>query len=305
MLVRPHRPYGLEGQQVAASAQVGVAMLAFQSEKDELALPPGQVGRDAPLGILYPARGLDPIVPGAEHPALAGSRLKVQKGAVSVGRRSDEIGVQPIPFGSEGDVAAGTHLRRAIGQPEIQSCDAAPEIGVVVIAGQSRYSDLGVRSATQLPEILQPGQPHRLATAEQQRIAAGSRALHPDLVGGSSQRERQRGIERETGSGEALGAEVALVDQRVLGFGESVEVPAVQVANLLAELAHVESYPAGKAGPVDVAFLDSHLVVLKRQENFGVGIGIQSRLEGELELPRNSPPPAYSFLGDQSDVTGR
>ena len=106
-----------------------------------------------------------------------------------------------------------------------------------------------------------------------ERIALGGGALHPDLVGAAGERDRQRGVEREADPAQPFGPEEALVDQRVFGLGQCVQVPAVEVAELLAELADVHPEPAGQAGPVDVALLDAYLVVLEGEEDLGVGVG--------------------------------
>jgi hypothetical protein len=49
-----------------------------------------------------------------------------------------------------------------------------------------------------------------------------------------------------------------------------VQVPAVQVADLLPELPDVEPNVSGQTGPVDVAFFDSHFLLLEREEDLGL-----------------------------------
>src|SRR5215203_2855588 len=194
MLVRPHGPYRLERQHVLAARQIAVAVLAFQPEINELTLPPGEVWSDSPFRIIRAPRRLHIIVACAEDPALAGSRLQIQKRAIPVGGDADLIGMEAIPFGAEGDIAPGAGLRRSISEPEVESRNAAAEIGIVVVAAQPGHSQLGIGAPAELPEVLQPSQQHyRMASAEH-RVAVDGGALQPDLMGGTRQGERQCGV---------------------------------------------------------------------------------------------------------------
>ena len=137
-----------------------------------------------------------------------------------------------------------------------------------------------------------------------ERIALGRGALEPELVGSAGQRERECRIQAHAHAGEPLGAEEPLVDQRVLGFGQRVEVPAVEVADLLAELADVHPQAARQASPVDVSLLDSHLLVFERQEDPGVGVRVEGRLKRHLELAGDAIVALATLPGDQPDVAG-
>src|SRR2546422_10710127 len=61
-------------------------------------------------------------------------------------------------------------------------------------------------------------------------------------------------------------------------------MPAVQLAELLAELADVEADMPRQPGPVGVALLDAHVAVLEAHEDLRVRVGIERRLESHLEL---------------------
>src|SRR5688500_10436285 len=82
MLMRSHGPDRLQRQHVPAPLQLGVAVLALEPQIHELALPPGDVGRDPPFRVIRPARRFDVIVARAEDPAAAGPRRQVQKRTV-------------------------------------------------------------------------------------------------------------------------------------------------------------------------------------------------------------------------------
>src|SRR3954470_18820119 len=140
MLVRPHGPHRLQRQQILAAGRIGVTMLAFHPEKNELTLPPCEVRGDAPFGMSRSARRFHIIVSGTKDPALAGSRLQVQKRAVPIGGDADLVGMEAIALGPQGDIAAGAGLRRPIREPQVEPCNPAPEIGIVLVAAQPGHS---------------------------------------------------------------------------------------------------------------------------------------------------------------------
>ncbi len=96
----------------------------------------------------------------------------------------------------------------------------------------------------------------------------------------------ERAVQRDAGAGQAVAAQVGAEREGVFGLGQRVQVPAVQLAELLAEFPDVEPDVAGQAGPVGVTFLDAHLAVLEAHEDLRIRIGIERRLEPDLELPR-------------------
>src|SRR5215213_6582836 len=80
-------------------------------------------------------------------------------------------------------------------------------------------------------------------------------------------------------------------------------MPAIQIADRLAELAQVGAYPAGEAVVVDVALLDADLLVLEGEKDFCLGVGLEGRLKGELELAGHAVVPLRTLItGDKPDV---
>src|SRR5215217_1140496 len=144
MLMRAHRPYGLNGQRVPASFQLSVPMLAFQPQVHEFALPPGEVGSDSPLSVVRPARRLDVVVSGAKHPAPASTRLDIQVSTIPVGGRSQLGAVEPVTFGPECDIPSGACLWRAVGDPHVQSHHPTSKVGIVVVATESGQAELSI-----------------------------------------------------------------------------------------------------------------------------------------------------------------
>src|SRR2546430_3096334 len=65
-----------------------------------------------------------------------------------------------------------------------------------------------------------------------------------------------------------------------------MQVPAIQLAELLAELADVEPDMSRQPGPVCVPLFDADIAVLKAHENLGARVGVERRLKANFELPR-------------------
>ena len=54
------------------------------------------------------------------------------------------VGVEPIAFGPEGDLAPGARLGRTVGEAKVESGEPAPEVDVVVVAAGAGEAELGV-----------------------------------------------------------------------------------------------------------------------------------------------------------------
>src|SRR5215213_6599166 len=79
-------------------------------------------------------------------------------------------------------------------------------------------------------------------------------------------------------------------------------MPAVEIADLLAELADVHPEAARQPGPVDVALLNPDLLVLERQINLGIGIRIERRLQRHLELAGHTVISLAAFARHEADI---
>src|SRR2546422_5965294 len=121
------------------------------------------------------------------------------------------------------------------------------------------------------------------AVAEELRIAGAAGDLRHHLVRAEP---AERPIQGYAGPAEPIFAQVRGHREGILRLGHRVQVPAVQLAELLAELADVEPQPARKTGPVGVALLDTHVAVLQAHEDLRVRVRIERRLEADLELAR-------------------
>src|SRR5207248_2669500 len=71
-----------------------------------------------------------------------------------------------------------------------------------------------------------------------------------------------------------------------LGFRQGVQMPAIQLAELLAELADVEPDVSRQPGPIGIPFLDAHIPVLEAHKDLGARVGVERRLKPDFELPR-------------------
>ena len=124
-------------------------------------------------------------------------------------------------------------------------------------------------------------------------------------MGAAGERDRERGVERDADAAQPLFAEESLIDQGIFGLGQRVEMPAIEVADLLAELADVRPDPARQSAPVDVALLDPHFLVLEGHVDLGLRERIEVRLKGELELPGHRVVSRRTLVaGDEADIAG-
>src|SRR6267143_3261279 len=138
--------------------------------------------------------------------------------------------------------------------------------------------------ARELPEVEQMHQVGRSRTApEQLCIALAPRDLRRELVGPEP---AERAVQGDAGAGQAVTAQQRAKGEWVLGLGQGMEMPAVQLPELLAELPDVEPDVPREAGPVRVSLLDADTAVLERHEDLCVGVRIERRLKSQLELPR-------------------
>ena len=80
----------------------------------------------------------------------------------------------------------------------------------------------------------------------------------------------ERPVQRQSRPGQSVIAEELGNGQGIFGLRHRMQVPAVQLAELLAELAEVEPDVAGQSGPVGVAFLDADMAALEADEDLGV-----------------------------------
>src|SRR2546422_1074513 len=129
------------------------------------------------------------------------------------------------------------------------------------------------------------------AAAEQLAVARATGQLRRQLVHAEPP---EGAVERDPGSRKPVFAQIGPQRKRVLGLRERVQVPAVQLAELLAKFSDVEADAPGQAGPVRIPLLDADTAVLEAHEDLGARVGIEWRLESHLELPRVKVVPLYT-----------
>src|SRR5436309_6059158 len=130
------------------------------------------------------------------------------------------------------------------------------------------------------------------ATAEQLTVARATSQLRRQFVHTES---AEGAVERDPRSREPVSAQIGSQRKRVLGLRERVQVPAVQLAELLAKVSYVEAHAPGQAGPIGISLLDADIAVLEAHEDLGAGVGIEWRLESPLELPRVEVVPVHTW----------
>jgi hypothetical protein len=155
---------------------------------------------------------------------------------------------------------------------------------LISAAQQSRAPELHVGRATQLPEISQVQQIVRpSASREQLPVARAAGDLRRQFV---RPEPAERAIQRQARSCQPVLPEIGRERERVLGFRHRVQVPAVQLAELLAELADVQPQVTGEASPVGVAFLNADFAVLETHEDLGARVTDRAPTETDLDFAR-------------------
>src|SRR6266487_839 len=134
----------------------------------------------------------------------------------------------------------------------------------------------------ELPEVEQMQQiGGPAAISEQLRVARAARDLRRELV---CPQTAKRAVQGDACAGEAILAQETRDREWVLRLGHRMQVPAIQLAELLAVLAEVESQVSGEAGPVGIAFFDAHMPTLETDEDLGVRVRIERRLKADFEF---------------------
>src|SRR3989442_11840317 len=129
------------------------------------------------------------------------------------------------------------------------------------------------------------------ATAEQLAVARATGQLRRQLVHAEPP---EGAVERDPRSREPVFTQIGPQRERILGLRERVQVPAVQLAELLAKFPDVEADAPGQTGPVRIPLFDADIAVLETHEDLGARVGIEWRLESDLELPRVEVVPLHT-----------
>ncbi|PYO91348.1 MAG: hypothetical protein DMD58_04725, partial [Gemmatimonadetes bacterium] len=97
------------------------------------------------------------------------------------------------------------------------------------------------------------------AIPEQLRVTRAPSHLRGEFVRSES---AERPIERDARAGKAILAQERRDCEGILGLGHRVKMPAIELAELLAVFAEIESQVSRKARPVGVPFLDAYMAAL-------------------------------------------
>src|SRR5207237_6341452 len=90
-----------------------------------------------------------------------------------------------------------------------------------------------------------------------------------------------------------------------LRFGHGMQMPPIELAELLTVLTQVEPQMSRQSNPVRIAFLDADPPALERQKDLRVGIRIECRLEANFEFTRIEIVLLHSTRsGVRANVTG-
>src|SRR5256886_1634881 len=277
------RPDGLEGEIVRGRLPGNLGPRVLGAELHPLALPQRQRGDDLARDETG-ERILDVIVSGSRDQALTELIRGAGVPAEPRGAGAAVFLPQRVQFASQRPLAVQPLSRWTPRESEIDPAHLGTKTRIGVGAVQRRATELHVGGARQLPEVQQVQEVRRPAGApEQLRIALAARDLRGDLVGSEP---AERPIQRDAGTGQPVVSEIGPEGDGVFGLREGVQVPAIQLAELLAELPDVEPDVSWQPGPVCVPLFDADIAVLKAHENLGARVGIERRLKADFELSR-------------------
>src|SRR5437762_12530852 len=247
-----------------------------------LTLPERERRRDLPRDQGR-ERVFDVVVACAGDPALA--QLVRRTGVpADVSRPSAGIlSPQRVELGPQRPFAVQRLGRWTPGQSEIETANLGAQTRVRVGTVQAGGTDLHVGGPCELPEVEQVHEVRGAsAPAEQLGVACAARDLRGDLVRAES---AEGSVQGDPGAGEAVVPEIRPQRGRVFRLRERVQVPAVQLAELLAELPDVEADVPGESGPVGVPLFYAHRSVLQAHEDLGARVRIERRLKPDLDFP--------------------
>ncbi|PYP09184.1 MAG: hypothetical protein DMD59_09745 [Gemmatimonadetes bacterium] len=136
----------------------------------------------------------------------------------------------------------------------------------------------------ELPEVEQMQQiGGSAAIPEQLRVARAARHLCGELV---RSQPANRAVERNARPGQAVLPEEGRDGEWILGLRHGMQMPAIELAELLAVFADIEPDMARQARPVGVPFLQTHVSVFETDEDLRVRVGVEGGLKADLELSR-------------------
>src|SRR6266540_1226382 len=259
-----HGPDRLEGELVVRARIRDALPLVLEAQEHPFALPHrerrSQLSRDdTEIGRL------DIVVAGAENEPLVQSVRRADVSAEPCGPCAGDRFLECEQLTSQRPLVIECPRWWPPGQSELEPADLRPQRRIRIRPVQRRASDLHVRRPGQLPEVEQVCEVRRPAgVAEQLGVAAAARDLHHELV---CTEAPKRPVQRNPGSGEPVFAEERGERQRIFGLGQRVQMPAVELAELLAELADVEPQPSRQTRPVGIAFLETHLAAFETDEH--------------------------------------
>src|SRR6266487_4683887 len=119
------------------------------------------------------------------------------------------------------------------------------------------------------------------AIPEQLRVTRAPSHLRGELVLPQS---AKGAVERNPRPGESIVSQEGRDRERILSLGCRMQVPAIELAELLPVFAEIEPDVSRQAGPVGVTFFQADVSVFETDEDFRVRIRIERRLKADFEF---------------------
>src|SRR2546425_6638500 len=283
MFVWSDGPDRLESELVRGREARGPRPGVLSPQFDPLTLPQRDRRRDLPCDEAR-ERVLDVVVAPPDDPTLA--ELVRRTGVpAEVGCAGAGILLpQGVQLASQRPLAVQRLGGWTPRQPHIEAADLGAQTRVGVGTVQPGGTHLHVGRARELPEVKEADEVRRpRAAAEQLCVARAARHLCRHLV---RPEPAERAVQGDACAGEPVVTEVRPERDGILGLGHCVQVPAVQLAELLAKLPDVEADVTRQSGPVGIPFLDADRAVLEAHEDLRARVRVERRLEPDFELTR-------------------
>src|SRR5437899_2594847 len=246
VFMRSNGPDRLKGDLMVRRSIGDSLPLILSAKENPLALPQRERGDE--LSRDHPEiRGLDVVVTSTKDESLV--QLVGRADVAAEARRpgAGNLLLQREQLAAQCPFVVHRTQRRAPREAELEPANLGAQGRVRIGAIERRAADLHIRRMIELPEVEQVQQIGRSAAVpEQLRVARAPGHLRGKLV---SSQPPKRAIERKPRPGETVLSEEGRDREWILGFGHGMEMPAVELAELLPVLADIESSVAGQPGP--------------------------------------------------------
>src|SRR5437773_4432946 len=260
VFMRSNGPDRLKGDLMVRHSIGDSLPLILSAKENPLALPQRERGDE--LSRDHPEiRGLDVVVTSTKDEALVELVGRADVAAETRRPGAGNLFLQREQLAAQCPFVVHRTQRRPPREPELEPADLGAQRRVRIGAIEPRTADLHICRMIELPEVEQVQQIRRSpAVPEQLRVARAPRHLRGELV---RPQPAKRPVERNACPGEAILPQEGRDREWILGLRHGMEVPAIELAELLAVFAEIEPNVSRQAGPVGVTFFQTDVPVFE------------------------------------------